>query len=75
MVSQKANLAMPHHKIDALSRIGAVPDDITETVDLVDSLTLNVLQNGFECLEITMDIADDRSFHRWLPLLVHMFWS
>jgi len=72
VVSQKADLATSHHKIDALARIGTIPDNIAETVDLVDSLSLNILQNCFECLEITMDIADDRSFHRWSPLFVHM---
>lgn len=60
MISQQAQLQI-HHEVDALSGIGAISDYVAKAVDFGDPLAANVCQNGLQCLEITVNVADQRS--------------
>ncbi len=51
VVAEQDHLAL-HHQIDALARIGAVADDVAETVDLGDRLLLDVLEDRLQGLEL-----------------------
>src|SRR5438067_875309 len=58
VVPQQTHFAR-QHAVDALPRVGSVPDDIAEAVDLLDPLLLDVGQYRLERLEVPMYVADD----------------
>jgi hypothetical protein len=59
VVAQEHQLAV-HHQVDALARVGAVPDHVSEAVDLADAQRLDVGQHGLEGFQVPVDVADDR---------------
>ena len=50
-----------HDPVDALARVGAVADDVAQAIDLFDALRLNVREDGIECFQISVNVADDGS--------------
>ena len=49
------------HTIDTFARVRPVPDDVAETVDLLNPLPLDVGQDGLKGIEISMNVAKNRS--------------
>ena len=66
MISQDAYLGL-HDQIDALARIGAIADNVTQTEDLCDLLGLNISQDSLEPFEVTMNVTDYGSLHETAP--------
>src|SRR5262249_34387382 len=64
MVAQKNDLAL-HHQVHAFARIGPIADNVAQAIDFLDVLPGDIGQNGLECFEIAMDIADQRL--HWNP--------
>jgi hypothetical protein len=61
MVAEQRSGAEFPDSVDALARVRAVSDDVAETVDLVNPLPLDVGQDRFKGIEISMNVAKDRS--------------
>ena len=57
VIAEQAGVAL-HHQIDALTGVRTVTDDIAEAVNLFDSLRLDIGEDGFQSLEIAVDVAD-----------------
>src|SRR5207245_947456 len=57
MVAQKDNLAL-HHQVNALAGIGPIAYDIAQAIDLGNTVFIDIVQNGSETFQITVDIAD-----------------
>src|SRR5205823_3854396 len=66
VVAQEDHLAL-HDQVDALARVGAVADDVAEAVDLGDVVLRDVGQDGLECFEVAVDVADERFHAEDLP--------
>ena len=62
VVAQQAHGA-PGHAVDALTRVGSVADDITQAIDLLDRLRLDVFEHRLESFEVAVDVADQGSAH------------
>ena len=62
VIAQQTNRAI-HDQVHAFARVGTVPHNITQAVNFIDALGSNVGEDGLQCLEIAMNIADDRPFH------------
>ena len=58
MVAAQAESRALDNQIEALARTGTIPDDISQTDDILDASAIDVSQNGFERLEIAMNIGD-----------------
>src|SRR5262249_13384033 len=67
IVIAEDRLIEAQHAIDALAGIRPVADDIAQAIDAVDALAGDVGQDGFERLEITVNIADNGPFHATYP--------
>ena len=67
MIAENGYLAMLHDLIEALARIRAVPDDVSEAVDFVDRLPASVVQDREQRFEVPVDIANQRSLHWEIP--------
>src|SRR5207247_134539 len=50
-------------EIQAGPGIGAVADDVPQTVDLVHALLLDVAEHRLECGKVGVDVRDDGSLH------------
>ena len=61
MIAQEHHLAL-HDQIDALAGIRAVADNIAQAINLADLVVVDIGQDGLECFQIAVDIAD-QSFH------------
>ncbi len=61
MVAEQRRRAMFADPIDTLARVRTVSDDVAETVDLINPLLLDVGQYGVKGIEISMNVAKDRS--------------
>jgi hypothetical protein len=59
VVAQQDDLAATH-QIDTFTRIGAVPHNVSQTVNLGYVMFVDVLQNRKESLVVTVDVADNR---------------
>ncbi len=59
MIPEQINFALGHRQVDALLRTGAVIDDVTQAVDVVNPLRPDILENGFECFLVGMNVRDD----------------
>ena len=57
VVPQDSDLGMLDNFIQAFTRIGAIPDNVTQAQDVADFLTTNVGENRQQRFEIRMDIA------------------
>jgi hypothetical protein len=55
VVPHEGHLAL-HDFVDHEERIGAVPDEIPQTVDVLDALTLDVLENPGQSLLIGVQV-------------------
>ena len=66
MITQQACRAVLPDKINTLTRVGAITDNIAETVDLCDPLLLNIHQDSLKGLKVAMNVADDGSQGSWL---------
>src|SRR5262249_17183157 len=64
VVAEEDQLAV-HHQVDALAGVRAVADDVPEAVNAFIRVLLgNVVQDGLECFQVAVDIADD-GLHAW----------
>lgn len=61
VISQQAHRAVIHDRIDTFTGIRAVSDHIAQAEDLRDILPSNVGQDGFQSLQIAVDVTDDRA--------------
>ncbi len=61
VISKNGDFSVVDHQINTFPRIGAVPDDITQTVDLFDPLRPNILQDRLQGFQVSMDVADNGS--------------
>ena len=61
VVVAQENQPAVHDEVDALARIGSVPDHVAEAIDsLIHVLLADVVQHRAKGFQITVDIADDR---------------
>ena len=63
VVAQDDNLAIPN-SVDALARVRAVANDVAETVNLLNSLRLDIREDRVEGFQVSMNVADDGSQNR-----------
>ena len=63
VIAQQHHLAL-HDEIDALARIGAIADHVSETIDLGYRVLFDVFEDRLKSLKVAMDIADD-CLHTW----------
>ena len=56
-----------HHPVDALPRVGAVADDIAQAIDAIHALAGDVGQDGFQGLQVGVNVADDGALHGRMP--------
>jgi len=63
IVVAENRLIEPQHAVDALPRVGSVAHDIAQAIHAIDAFAGHIGLDGFERLEVGVDIADDRSFH------------
>lgn len=61
MVAQQSHVELDA-LVNALARIGAVPNHITQTKDFVDRLFTDIRKNRRERFKVTVNVADDCSF-------------
>ena len=66
VIAQQADFAL-RDQIHALAGIRPIAHDISETVDVLDGLLRDVLEDRLEGLEVAMDIADDRLHNSGSP--------
>src|SRR5690606_13090716 len=59
MVPEQAHRGVLDNEIDALPRVRAIPDDVSQAINLRDSLLLDVGEHSLETFEVPMNIADD----------------
>jgi hypothetical protein len=57
VVAQDAHLAPAHDLIQALTWIGTIPDNVTQTVDLRNTLAPDVVQNYPQGFHVPVDVA------------------
>ena len=62
MVAQQADLTL-HDPVDTFAGVGAIADNVTETVDFGNLLVSDIGQHRLEALEVAVDVADEGSFH------------
>ena len=65
VVAEQHDLAL-HYLVDAFARIGTVTHYIAEAVNFLDIMLGNVLEDGLEGFEVTVDVADNR-LHETAP--------
>src|SRR5690606_27212287 len=59
---------MLNHQVQALARIGSIPDNISEAVDFGHALATNMLKHRLQCFKIAVNVADDRPLRHALCL-------
>jgi hypothetical protein len=60
VIANHANIHL-HDKVQALSGIWTIANDVTQTEDSLNILSLDVLEHRFECFEVTVNVANNRS--------------
>jgi hypothetical protein len=60
VIAQESHPAARHHQINALARIRAIANDISEAIDLFDPELFDIREHRVECLEIPVDVANKR---------------
>ena len=61
VISEQANATL-HNLIDTLFWVRSVPYGIAQTEDFFYAELANVSQDSRECLDVAVDVADQRSF-------------
>ena len=59
VVAEDRNLRHLAHDVRALVRVGAVADDVAQTVELVDAFLAVGLHHGTERLEIRVNVTEN----------------
>ena len=68
MVAHQDRLAVLHHQVEALPRIGPIADHVAQAEDLLDAALADVRQHDRERFEVPVNVADDCK-HRSIPAL------
>jgi hypothetical protein len=63
VIAKQDDFAIVHDMIQAFTRIGPIAHNIPQAIDFVHLLIGNMRKHRLQCLEITMDITNDRAFH------------
>jgi len=63
VVTQQHHAAAVANEFHALAGIRPVADNIPKAIDGIDPLAVDIFKHGAECLEITVDVADDSPLH------------
>jgi hypothetical protein len=67
MISEEPNIAARVNQFEARQRITSVPDDITQTADLVYLLLIDIGKDSLERFEVGMDIRYNGKPHLLVP--------
>jgi hypothetical protein len=70
VISHQAPLTSLGDQIDALLRIGAIPNDVAKGKNPINASTVDIRQHCFERREIRVDIADECSSHRFSRMIL-----
>ena len=71
VIAQQANLAL-HDQVDAFAGVGTIAHQVAKAVNLGNSLTADVGEDGPEGFEVAMDVADKGSFHARSTFAIRM---
>jgi hypothetical protein len=63
MVSQYRELALLHHQIQALARIGAISHDIPQTHNAFDALELDIGNYSRQGFQVAVNVTDECLSH------------
>ena len=66
VIAEQYHLAL-HDQINALARVGSVTDHISQTIDLVDLLFLDIFQHRLKGFKVAVNIADNGLHATALP--------
>jgi hypothetical protein len=64
VIAQQTDAAASDDQIQALARVGAVSDNVAQTVDFINALIGDMREHGLQGFEVAVNIADDRALHR-----------
>ena len=62
MVAQQAHRAVVDHRIQTFTRIWTVADNVTQAVNLLNGLAMDMRKNSLKSFIIAMNVADDGAF-------------
>jgi hypothetical protein len=64
MVAAKVDLAPLDHKIETLTRTCPIPDDVTQTENLLDAPPINVSQHRLERFQVAVNVGNHGEHRR-----------
>ena len=68
MIAQQAHRTVVDHRIQAFTRVRTVADNVTQAVNLLNGLPMDMRKNGLKSLVITVNVADDGAFQQTIRL-------